>query len=524
MPSPQVFHTSLEMTEVAGQTSLQADTQDIYTAGSLILDPVYHAKAKILNEAFQEIGMGKYQWYLYMVAGLGWTSDELWPLTCALIYTPVTREFNVHGEWMLLAQSFGLLAGAIFWGIGCDVWGRRWSFNLTILVAAIFALVAAAAPNYIILCACVAGWSFGVGGNLPVDSTVFLEFVPPSHQYMLTVLSVFWTLGDLTASLVAWPLISNFSCSPAPAPCPTSSNRGWRYHLLATGGIMAVMWVLRFFVFNLQESPKYLMGRGRDDDAVAAVQRVANINGKKSNLTLARLKGAEMLSGNSIQNDTKTVKSAAAMRKFSKFGAIHASPLFATRKLAYSTSILIILWALLGFSFPLYYTFQIYYLLTPGVENSSDSVFTAYRNQVIAAFLGVPAALMAGYLVEIAIFGRRGTLAIFTVFTGVFILLSTTARTSNASTGWNFGYSYAATIMYGVLYAITPELFPTKCRGTGNSIVFAVNRLFGIMAPIIALYGNINTSVPRVVSGAIIIASGFVPLLLPIETRGKAAL
>jgi len=27
------------------------------------LDPAYQAKASILNEAIQEIGMGRYQWY-----------------------------------------------------------------------------------------------------------------------------------------------------------------------------------------------------------------------------------------------------------------------------------------------------------------------------------------------------------------------------------------------------------------------------------------------------------------------------
>ena len=35
--------------------------------------------------------------------------------------------------------------------------------------------------------------------------------------------------------------------------------------------------------------------------------------------------------------------------------------------------------------------------------------------------------------------------------------------------------------MYGVLYAVSPELFPTKCRGTGNAIVATANRVFGIM-------------------------------------------
>lgn len=50
--------------------------------------------------------------------------------------------------------------------------------------------------------------------------------------------------------------------------------------------------------------------------------------------------------------------------------------------------------------------------------------------------------------------------------------------------------------MYGVLYAITPELFPTKDRGTGNGVAATANRIFGIMSPIVALYSNLNTPVP----------------------------
>lgn len=36
--------------------------------------------------------------------------------------------------------------------------------------------------------------------------------------------------------------------------------------------------------------------------------------------------------------------------------------------------------------------------------------------------------------------------------------------------------------MYAVLYAYTPEIFPTKDRGTGNGIAATANRIFGIMA------------------------------------------
>ena len=114
----------------------------------------------------------------------------------------------------------------------------------------------------------------------------------------------------------------------------------------------------------------------------------------------------------------------------------------------------------------------------------SLTTLVADRNQVILSVIGVPGALLAGWMVELPILGRRGTLAISTILTGVFILASTTARTSNALLGWNCGYSFTSNVMYGVLYALSPELFPTKDRGTGNAIVASANRVFGIMVGI----------------------------------------
>jgi hypothetical protein len=42
--------------------------------------------------------------------------------------------------------------------------------------------------------------------------------------------------------------------------------------------------------------------------------------------------------------------------------------------------------------------------------------------------------------------------------------------------------------MYGVLYALSPELFPTKDRGTGNALVATANRIFGIMVSGLDIY------------------------------------
>ena len=144
-------------------------------------------------------------------------------------------------------------------------------------------------------------------------------------------------------------------------------------------------------------------------------------------------------------------------------------------------------------------------------------------------------------MVEIPRFGRKGALAVSTILTGVFLYATTTAKTSNALLGWNCAYNFFANIMYAVLYAYTPEIFPTKDRGTGNALTASTNRIFGIMAvsfslpvfqhktltiskPIIAMFANLETAAPVYTSGALFIAAGLLVIFLPFEPQGKASL
>lgn len=46
-------------------------------------------------------------------------------IVTSLIFTPVVSEFGFRGEWLKLAQNIGLLVGAAFWGVACDIWGRQ---------------------------------------------------------------------------------------------------------------------------------------------------------------------------------------------------------------------------------------------------------------------------------------------------------------------------------------------------------------------------------------------------------------
>jgi hypothetical protein len=108
------------------------------------------------------------------------------------------------------------------------------------------------------------------------------------------------------------------------------------------GGIMLLCWGLRFFVFKLYESPKFLIGRGRDAEAVEVIHKVAAYNGITSSLTLAQLEAVDREHEGERQIDTSA--RGAVARTLSIFETGRIRSLFATRKMAVSTSLLIIIW------------------------------------------------------------------------------------------------------------------------------------------------------------------------------------
>ena len=122
----------------------------------------------------------------------------------ALTLPKLTPEFGVSSlnvRYTTCALFVGLCIGASVWGIASDVIGRRPAFNATLLIAGIFGLVVASAPNWIGTAGMFAALGVGVGGNLPVDGALFLEFLPFASGNLLTMLSVWWPVGQLIASL-----------------------------------------------------------------------------------------------------------------------------------------------------------------------------------------------------------------------------------------------------------------------------------------------------------------------------------
>ena len=85
--------------------------------------------------------------------------------------------------------------------------------------------------------------------------------------------------------------------------------------------------------------------------------------------------------------------------------------------------------------------------------------------------------------------------------------------------------NFETDILYGVLYAYTPEVFPGPNRGTGTGIASFFNRIFGLLAPIVAVHaGAVNPNAPIYASGSLFIAAFIAMCCFPIETRGKQSI
>lgn len=115
------------------------------------------------------------------------------------------------------------------------------------------------------------------------------------------MLSVFQPLGVEVASGIAYGLVPKYSCdvqsdgtslpacskvAPGETCCTRATNMGWRYTLFTLGAICLFIFFLRFVVFRFQESPKFLLYRGKDEKAVRVMQHIARFNGRESSVTM----------------------------------------------------------------------------------------------------------------------------------------------------------------------------------------------------------------------------------------------
>ncbi|KAI1418679.1 MFS general substrate transporter [Hypoxylon sp. FL1857] len=496
----------------------------------------YELKSKLINKAIQDIGMGRYNWQLFVLCGFGWFADKSTISVQILTYLKgvsltlpsLSEEFGVSEKQVRYTTSslfVGLCVGSFCWGLGSDIIGRRIAFNVTLLITSIFGIWASYASSWVSLCILFACLGTGVGGNLPVDGALFLEILPDSSSALLTLLSVWWPIGQLVSSIFAWYFITKW---PA--------DQGWRYFVFTIGVITCIMFLIRFGIFHLFESPKYLLSQGRQPEAVAVVHGIAHRNGKKTWLSEEIMDAVADMGG--TQRIPPRVSAANIIRQnLMSFSVGHIRPLFQNRKLGTATLLIWFCWSTIGLGYPLFNAFLPQYLShggsggpasDEGVAAYTSAPSETYRNYAIISVVGVPGSLLAAYTVDhkSPFLGRKGTLAISTLVSAIFLFFFVTfGTTPNTQLFFTCVEAFCQNIMYGVLYAFTPEIFPAPVRGAGTGVASFLNRVFGLVAPILA--ANVpgdGTTTPIYMSAVLILAAFVGMVLIPIETRGRQRL
>lgn len=95
-------------------------------------------------------------------------------------------------------------------------------------------------------------------------------------------------VGVAIASAISYGTAAKWRCAPklpsckavgaGEACCTVSSNMGWRYNVIVLGCMTLAVFFLRYFVFTFHESPKFLLSRGREAEAIEVLHRIAKFN------------------------------------------------------------------------------------------------------------------------------------------------------------------------------------------------------------------------------------------------------
>lgn len=143
---------------------------------------------------------------------------------------------------------------------------------------------------------------------------------------------------------------------------------------------MIFLWFIRFFIFPMDESPKFLCSIGQDAKAVQVIHRIAARNGRTSTLTVQQLHNAALpyleesernRGDGEVDTAIKFSTWQLVKESFSHIDGEHTKGLFATPRLAYSTSLIIFIYGALGLAYPLFkYVPALFLLPSVGVSTS----------------------------------------------------------------------------------------------------------------------------------------------------------
>ncbi|MBM7693467.1 putative MFS transporter [Peribacillus deserti] len=177
------------------------------------------------------------------VAGLGWLFDAMDVGMLSFIMVALAADWGLSSQqvgWIGSVNSIGMAVGALLFGLMADRIGRKNVFIITLLLFSIGSGLSAFTSSLTVFLILRFIIGMGLGGELPVASTLVSESVPAEKRGKVVVLlESFWAGGWLLAALISYFIIPEY---------------GWKIALLIS--VIPAFYALYLRV-NLPDSPRY---------------------------------------------------------------------------------------------------------------------------------------------------------------------------------------------------------------------------------------------------------------------------
>lgn len=199
------------------------------------------------------------------IAGLGWMFDAMDVGMLSFIIAALKVDWNLSVEqmgWIGSINSIGMAVGAFLFGILADRIGRKHVFIITLLLFSLGSGVAAFTTSFSIFLILRFLIGMGLGGELPVASTLVSESVPTEKRGRIVVLlESFWAFGWLLAAIISYFVIPNY---------------GWEIALLIS--VIPAFYAL-YLRLHLPDSDRYVTIEKKEKPSM--FQSITNVWSKK---------------------------------------------------------------------------------------------------------------------------------------------------------------------------------------------------------------------------------------------------
>ncbi|XP_068131257.1 synaptic vesicle glycoprotein 2B [Hyperolius riggenbachi] len=225
----------------------------------------------------QECGHGRFQWTLFFVLGLALMADGVEVFVVGFVLPSAEKDMCLSrsNKGMLgLIVYLGMMVGAFVWGGLADKLGRKKCLFISLIINAAFSFVSSFVQGYgfFLFCRLISG--FGIGGSLPIVFAYFSEFLAREKRgEHLSWLCMFWMIGALYASAMAWSIIPHYGWG---------FSMGTHYHfhswrvfvVVCVLPCVASIIALKF----MPESPRFLLETGKHDEAWMILKKIHDTN------------------------------------------------------------------------------------------------------------------------------------------------------------------------------------------------------------------------------------------------------